>query len=428
MASYWVQRHERAKQKLTDKGINKINKQLKKYYQTCMNSVIKDFEATYDKFLAAVADGKEPTPAWLYSMDKYWQMKGQLKQELQKLGDKEAALLSKEFTEQYMSIYEASALPSDKSFSKIDKSLAVQMINQIWCADGKTWSQRIWGNIDRLQETLNESLINCVVTGKKTTELKRLLQERFGVSYRRANTLVRTEMSNIQNQAARQKYLDSGLTKYEFLGRKEGSGCGHSPDCHKLDGKKFLLVDMEVGRNAPPMHPNCRCSIAPVVFEEEEMNEEKKVTDTDKRNKELKDIASKISNGGTFPKWLKGNKGAKSLFLEQLESTSRKKIDKGVKREIKEMVADWDDSMFKQCKKCGRVFTKASPKSNRAELCPECYKVKRRADKAASKARAAEAQRQKKQEEKRKADKAEWARKYRAAQKQVKAQQKNAKI
>lgn len=270
MSSYWVERQERAKQKLTDKGIDKINEILKKYYQTCMRSVIGDFEAVYDKFLATKEEGKEQSPATLYSLDKYWQMQGHLKDELQKLGDKEAELLSKEFTEQYMSIYKAAALPSNKSFSTINKSFARQMINQIWCADGKTWSQRIWGNIARLQETLNESLISCVVTGKKTTELKKQLQERFGVSYRQANTLVRTEMSNIANQAAKQKYQDSGLTKYEFLGREETDGCGHSPDCHKLDGQIFLLAEMKVGVNAPPMHPNCRCSIAPVVFEDKE--------------------------------------------------------------------------------------------------------------------------------------------------------------
>lgn len=265
MASYWVQRHERAKQKLTDKGIAKTNRQLKKYYQTAMKKVIEDFEATYDKLLAARAEGREPTPADLYKLDKYWQMQAQLKNELQKLGDKEAELLSKEFTEHWLNVYEASALTSDESFSKVDKSVATQMINQIWCADGKTWSQRIWGNIDRLQETLNESLISCVVTGKKTTELKKQLQERFGVSYRRANTLVRTEMSHIQNQAAKQRYQDTGITKYEFLGREESDGCGHSPDCHKLDGQVFLLAEMKVGVNAPPMHPNCRCSVAPVV-------------------------------------------------------------------------------------------------------------------------------------------------------------------
>ena len=50
------------------------------------------------------------------------------------------------------------------------------MINQIWVADAKSWSQRIWDNTEKLVETLNENLIYCVATGKKTTELKNLLE------------------------------------------------------------------------------------------------------------------------------------------------------------------------------------------------------------------------------------------------------------
>lgn len=265
MTSYWLKRHERAKQKLTDKGIEDINKQLQKYYKSCMNKVISDFEATYDKILAAKAEEKEVTPADLYRLDRYWQMQAQLRDELQKLGDKEAKLLSDRFTKFYMNIYKATAIPSDASFATIDKSMAYQMINQIWCADGKTWSQRIWDNVNRLQETLNEALIHCVITGTDAGKLKRLLSDRFGVSYRRASTLVNTEMSHIQNQAAKHRYQDSGLEKYEFLGREEKDGCGHSPDCHKLDGQVFYLVEMKEGVNAPPMHPNCRCSIVPVI-------------------------------------------------------------------------------------------------------------------------------------------------------------------
>ena len=31
----------------------------------------------------------------------------------------------------------------------------------------------------------------------------------------------------------------------------------------EMDGKVFKLKDMEIGENAPPMHPNCHCATAP---------------------------------------------------------------------------------------------------------------------------------------------------------------------
>lgn len=36
------------------------------------------------------------------------------------------------------------ALHSSGAFSKVDADVAKQMVNQIWCADGKTWSNRVW--------------------------------------------------------------------------------------------------------------------------------------------------------------------------------------------------------------------------------------------------------------------------------------------
>lgn len=250
--NYWAKRQLREQDAITAKTEEDIDKQLRKYYKNTMQSVINSFESTYDKLLNTIEEGREPTPADLYNLSKYWQMQGQLKQEMQKLGDREIILLSKKFEKQWIDVYNSIALPSNVAFSTIDEAVAKQMINSIWLSDGKTFSQRIWKNIEKLTETLNDKLIECVVSGKKTTELKNLLQERFNVSYNQANMLVRTETANIQTQAAAQRYKDYGLTKYEYLGREEHDiGC----NCKKLNGKIFSYAEMQTGINAPPLHP-----------------------------------------------------------------------------------------------------------------------------------------------------------------------------
>lgn len=256
---YWQKRNLEAQQALQQKSEKQINKQLIKYYRSCMNSVIADFEATYDKLLAAKDN---PTPADLYKLDRYWQMQAQLAEKLQKLGDRQAALLSTQFTNEYLNVYEALAIPGDENFARIDTQAAQQAINRIWVADGKSWSQRIWSNTDLLKQTLNEQLLHCVVTGKKTTELKKLLQERFGVSYSRAATLVRTETCHIQTEAAKQRYENYGIQQYEFLADTDEKTCSI---CGQLDGKRFYFTEMQPGVNAPPMHPNDRCAIIPVI-------------------------------------------------------------------------------------------------------------------------------------------------------------------
>lgn len=280
--NYWQKRQDRINKARADKTIEDVDVQLKKYYSNAMKRTIADFEATYNKMLEAVEDGREPTPADLYRLDAYWQMQAQLKNEMQKLGDKEAALLSKEFEEEWIDIYNGIALPSDDAFSTISTANAKQMINSSWLADGKTFSQRIWGNTEKLVETLNEQLIHCVITGKKPTELVKLLEERFDVSYKQAKTLVKTEVAHIETAAAAQRYKDYGLDKYEFLGRDEHDiGCA----CKRLNGKEFLYSEMVIGKNAPPLHPNCRCAIIPVI-DEIIMEDQNKKTQENKINKE----------------------------------------------------------------------------------------------------------------------------------------------
>ena len=263
--SYWAERQALAQDKLTSRNVRKTEKQLKEYYKRSMESVIGQFELTYNKLLSSMDEGRAPTPADLYKLDKYWQLQAQLRKELQALGDKQMALFSKQFEVNFFEVYYSFAIPGSEAFTTISVEAAHQMINQIWCADGKSWSQRIWENTARLQETLNEGLIECVVTGKKPTELRAKLQERFGVSYSRADTLIRTEMAHIQTQAAKQRYEDYGLTEYEILGNDDDSCGNHGVDCHALNGKKFKYVEMVTGKNAPPFHPNCKCCIVPVV-------------------------------------------------------------------------------------------------------------------------------------------------------------------
>lgn len=257
-SNYWKERTARAQAKLTNKNIKQINKQLKKYYGKAMERVINDFESTYDKLLATQEAGREPTPADLYKLDKYWTMQAQLKRELQKLGDRQISAMSKVFEIQFFDIYYSIALPSQRAFSQINTEGAMQLINAIWCADGKSFSQRVWDNVNNLVDTLNNGLLDSVITGRKTSQLKKVLQERFNVSFNRADAVVRTEMSHIQNTAARQRYEDYGVQQMQVWADKDERQCDV---CGKLHKKKY-----PIGAQIPvPVHPRCRCSIIPVI-------------------------------------------------------------------------------------------------------------------------------------------------------------------
>lgn len=254
---YWQDRMAQAQDNLTKKNIEEINKQIALYYKKSMERVIKDFENVYDKVLLRAADGKI-TPADLYKLDAYWKMQGALREELQKLGDKQSILLSRKFEKEFKEIYNSIVLPSQAAYSTISKEMITQMVNQIWAADGLSWSERIWKNTEQLAETLNDELLHCVVTGKQPRYLKEALQKRFGVSFNRADALVRTELAHIQTQAAQQRYVDAGIKEVMVWADKDERRC---EVCGRLHKTKY-----PVGAAMPiPAHPRCRCCIIPVI-------------------------------------------------------------------------------------------------------------------------------------------------------------------
>jgi len=258
MSNYWADRIAEAQAAISKKSVKQIEGKLRKYYATAMKNSIAEFEATYNKLQATIEKGKEPTPADLYKLDKYWQMQGQLRTELQKLGDKQIAALSKEFETNFFEVYYSFALEGAEAFNTIDTEGARQLINQIWVADGKSWSERIWQNTSQLADTLNEELVACVVNGKKSSDLKKMLQDRFAVSFSAADSLARTEIAHIQTQAAKQRYEDYGIQEVEIWADYDERRC---EVCGKLHQTKY-----PVGAAIPiPAHPRCRCCIVPVV-------------------------------------------------------------------------------------------------------------------------------------------------------------------
>lgn len=256
--NYWAQRNIKAQRNLSKKSVQEIEEQLIKYYLGAQEKIIGQFIETYNKVLLSVAEGREPTPADLYKLDSYWQGQAQLRDILKQLGNKEAELLSAQFIQQYIDIYNNTAIPGVEAFNTVDIEIARQVVESIWCADGKSWSERIWDNIAELMQTLEDELTNCLITGKKTTELKQILQNRFNVSYHRADMLIRTEIAHITTQAAQKRYTDYGVEMVEVWADKDERQCEY---CGTLHMKRY-----PVGGKMPiPAHPNCRCNLIPVV-------------------------------------------------------------------------------------------------------------------------------------------------------------------
>lgn len=258
--SYWDNRIAEAQDRISQKNIKKLSARLRKYYKSLAQGVIDDFEATYNKLLATVTAGAQPTPADLYKLDKYWQMQSSLQKTLQSFNARNYKMMFSMFKLNYQEVYNHLNIPNLELFSTIDDKAIEQVINQIWCADGNSWSQRLWKNTARLQATLEEGLVHCVATGKPSSYLRKILMERFNVSYNRADTLVRTETAHIQTMAAQQRYKDYGIEEVELLVEPDHRTC---PVCKELDQKHKIYSIHD--KMPVPLHPRCRCCMIPIV-------------------------------------------------------------------------------------------------------------------------------------------------------------------
>lgn len=191
-----------------------------------------------------------------------------------------------------------------------------------------TWSDRIWTHQDVLRNELGSLLSTGLIQGRNPKELARTLRKKVESSKYNANRLMITEMARVQTEAQKQSYEKNGFTKYTF--HSLGTACVH---CLSINGKTFDLNDMQPGVNAPPMHPNCRCSTSAAIERTDFGVGKEEIADFDEWSetyddhglswKEWKDLKENTIISIRNPKIYKGITG--KMISDKVIITSRQK-------------------------------------------------------------------------------------------------------
>lgn len=176
------------------------------------------------------------------------------------------------------------------------------------------YSDRIWMYQDMMKAELSKLLQEGLIQGRNPRQLATHLQKLFGVSKADAQRLMRTELARVQTETQKQSFIKNGFTKYEFIAL--GSAC---EICKAIDGKHYDVEKMMPGTNAPPMHPNCRCSVA--AWEDDE---------------EYEKWLDFLDKGGTTEEWekLKVKKAVQSGGKETTGGKRYLPYDKNDKRDV----------------------------------------------------------------------------------------------
>lgn len=116
------------------------------------------------------------------------------------------------------------------------------------------------GITDEMNKQIIRELTDGVQLGESIPKLAARLTDRVDkIGKTRATMMARTETINAFTQGAELRYAQAGIKTLEWLTAHDSRTCN---DCLELDGKQFSIKSAHV---RPPLHPNCRCSLLPVI-------------------------------------------------------------------------------------------------------------------------------------------------------------------
>ena len=245
---YW---EERAilKDKLLEKDINKLEKKLLKLFKDTRKEVLNELKIIYSDI--------ENTEYAKYRIDS---LLASVNITLDNLYNQNEELLTKAFIELYRKFDEEASIDLGVSSNVINENLIREAIKTNW--SGLSFSERIWEHRRRLAFTIKGELTKGLTRGDSLQDMSRIIADKLNNSYSNALRLVRTESCFIMNEATINNYKDNGIKKYQFMAFLDKKT---SKQCRAMDNKIISIEDYKIGKNCPPLHPNCRSAIAPII-------------------------------------------------------------------------------------------------------------------------------------------------------------------
>jgi SPP1 gp7 family putative phage head morphogenesis protein len=117
--------------------------------------------------------------------------------------------------------------------------------------------------IKGITDTQTEKLGNVIADGLKNGDsISTTVNNAMSVlgDSGNASTIVNTEYASAMTAANMDTYVENGVEQIEFMA--ESDAC---PDCEENADASPIGIDEDWPNSDVPVHPNCRCAIAPVV-------------------------------------------------------------------------------------------------------------------------------------------------------------------
>ena len=264
---YWEERII-LKDKLLEKDINKIEKNLLKLFKDTRKEVLNELKIIYSDI--------ESTEYAKYRIDSLLMSINNILDNLYKKNEEEIIEGLKGI---YITMYQEASVDLKASFNIINNKLIEKttkinwgiklnkdrdifvlheevlekifddLIASNWC--GLTLVERIAEHKRKLSLVLKEELNKGLIRGDSLQDISRILSKKVDLSYSNALRIVRTESCWVMNEATINNYKENGIKEYQIMAFLDNKT---SKICRDMDGEVVNVKDAIAGKNMPPFH------------------------------------------------------------------------------------------------------------------------------------------------------------------------------
>lgn len=193
-------------------------------------------------------------------------LKIQTQQSLETMFTKQLGIVSATMQNVYESGYFHTAYELQKGFgigwdiAGLNQSAIEKVISKPWSVDGKNFSERIWGNKQKLISEIHSDLTQNIMLGADPQKAINSIAKKMNTSKTNAGKLVMTEEAYFSSAAQKDCFEELGVEEYEIVATLDS----HTSEiCRNLDGQHFPMKDFQPGVTAPPFHVWCRSTTVP---------------------------------------------------------------------------------------------------------------------------------------------------------------------
>lgn len=237
--SYWEIREAQNEQAWLDIAESTANMQ-DKMLTRCCNDVIDKL----NKFYESIEAGHVPTRGELLRNEQYRQTILAIQSKLSSEGQQNLTVIKGSMEQIVKTV----------NISVLTKGMINATVNTEY--KGENYSSRVWNNTRTLATRLESTIEDCIIAGRNIQEATTKIEHEFSVARYQAERLLRTETARVYTRATEDSFASAGIDEVKILVER-----GACEECAKLKGKTWKRGEQPT----LPIHPNCRCALAPVV-------------------------------------------------------------------------------------------------------------------------------------------------------------------